>query len=57
MILLQNDLATITIFSLQTDFMIVPPGFVALFIYGPFHILKMTDWTDNQFMNLFAKFR
>lgn len=33
----------------------VPPGFVALQIYDLFYILKMIDWTDHQFMNLFAK--
>lgn len=34
-----------------------PLGFVALLIYSPFYTHKMIDTTDNQFMNVFAKFR
>lgn len=33
----------------------MPPGFVALQIYYLFYTLKMIDWKDHQFMNLFAK--
>lgn len=55
-----TDFGKWTVFALQADFMIVshhmPPGFLALQIYDLFYTLKMIDWTDHQFINLFTKF-